>query len=450
MKSVYIKTLGCKVNTFDSHALANQFRASGFVLLDESAGADVTVINTCSVTSKADQEARYLMRRAKRDNPDTVVVVTGCYAQTDSAKIQSLDSVDLVVPNESKERLVELIDEHFAGTSPVFENKMPIGVKSVHENRQSHFKSSLTLFSAAKSNQTRAFVKIQDGCNGFCSYCLIPYARGASRSVAPETVIEEIRQLELAGTREIVLTGIHIGDYGRDLDQFVDQEDPFVDFLGTLVDMTSKVRFRISSLEPSEVSRTMLELMSTAPGRFCDHFHLPLQSGSDRILKLMRRTYSRQEYADAVKMIREFYPNCMIGADVIPGFPGETEQDHADTMELCAELDINYLHVFPYSRRPNTAADRMPGHLNGDLIKDRAAALRQWSAAAKQSYYRRHIGQKVQVLWENDLDDLGRRLGKTSNYLELAATSSAETLAGNLSLVQVLGFAGERLVGRPE
>jgi threonylcarbamoyladenosine tRNA methylthiotransferase MtaB len=389
------------------------------------------------------------MRRAKRDNPDTVVVVTGCYAQTDSAKVQSIDSVDLIVPNESKERLVELIGDHFSGKDGVFDNKLPVGVKAVQENRQTHFKSSLTLFSAAKSNQTRAFVKIQDGCNGFCSYCLIPYARGASRSVAPAQVVEEIRQLEAAGTREIVLTGIHIGDYGRDLPEFAEIEDPFVEFLGTLVEMTSHVRFRISSLEPSEVSRAMLELMAAAPGRFCDHFHLPLQSGSARILKLMRRTYSREEYAAAVRMIREFFPNCMIGADVIPGFPNETEQDHADTVDLCEELDINYLHVFPYSRRPNTAADRMPGHLAPDVIKDRAADLRQWSASARQNYYRRHIGKQVQVLWENDVDDMGRRLGKTTNYLELAAISSADTLAGNQSFVEVLGFAGDRLVGRP-
>lgn len=441
MPRVYVKTLGCKVNAFDGHVLENQFRAEGYELVETPDGADVTVVNTCSVTANADREARYLARRFRRENPETVLVFTGCYAQTDSAKLVAMDEVDFVVPNEAKERLVDVVQGGIAlrkagGTA----TKLPDGVKQVAGNRQSHFKSSLTLFDRSDSAQTRAFVKIQDGCNGFCAYCLIPYARGASRSVPADQVLAEVKRLLALGTKEIVVTGIHIGDYGRDLPSNEGRAHPIVDLLEKVLAEPGLARLRISSLEPAELSPELTALLAAHKGVVCDHMHLPLQSGSDPILKKMRRTYDTRGYADAVARFRAHFPDASIGADVIPGFPGETDEDFAATVRFLTEQRLSYLHVFPYSQRPNTAAARMPGHLPGPVIKERAAELRKLSETLAAEYARKFIGRTLPVLWENDVDAHGRRVGHTPNYLSVAAAGGEQPVPGTLGRVAVKGF----------
>ena len=441
MPSVYVKTLGCKVNTFDSHVLENQFRTQGYELVATPEAADVTVVNTCSVTANADREARYLARRFRRESPKTVLVFTGCYAQTDSAALAAMDEVDFVVPNEAKERLVSIVADgirkRHAGDDVA---KLPDGVAAVTNNRQSHFKSSVTLFDRADSEMTRAFVKVQDGCNGFCTYCLIPYARGASRSVPADQVVGEIRRLTEEGCPEIVLTGIHIGDYGRDLPAYAGSADPVVDLVARILDLPRLTRLRISSLEPRELTRPLVDVLARHRERVCDHMHLPLQSGSDRILKLMRRSYDRARYSDSVALFREAFPEGSIGADVIPGFPGETEEDFAATVELARHLELSYLHVFPYSKRPNTAAGRMPGHVAGDIVKGRATQLRQLSSTLAEAYARRFLGQTLPVLWEKDTDDKGRRLGHTPNYLTVVAAGETSPAPGQVTRVLLKGF----------
>lgn len=445
MPSVYVKTLGCKVNAFDGHVLENQFRTVGYDLVDGSSMADVTVVNTCSVTANADKEARYLARRIRRDRPDAVIVFTGCYAQTDSARLAAMDEIDFVVPNEVKERLVEIVESGLAlkrdhGITPA---KLPDGVKAVKDNRQSHFKSSVTIFDRADSVMTRAYVKVQDGCNGFCTYCLIPYARGASRSVPADKVLTEIRRLVEGGALEIVLTGIHIGDYGRDFDDAASMSpatDPIVPLVREILAIPGLARLRISSLEPAELTADLADLLGAHPEIVCDHLHLPLQSGSDRILKLMRRTYNTQEYAEGVARIRAYYPHASIGADVIPGFPGETDEDFAATLALIEKLELSYLHVFPYSRRPNTAADRMPNHLHEAVIKERAATLRRLSDELATRYARRFIGKTTPVLWEKDLDTQGRRVGHTRNYLTVAAGGPNQPAPGTIGMAVLKGF----------
>jgi threonylcarbamoyladenosine tRNA methylthiotransferase MtaB len=458
LPSVYVKTLGCKVNTYDSHALENQFRAQGYDLVDGALGADVTVVNTCSVTANAEREARYLARRIRRENPGAMVVFTGCYAQTDSAALAAMDEIDVVVPNEAKERLVGIVHDglgrrtrgELAPAAAAAATKLPDGVKAVAGNKQGHFKSSATLFDKADSNQTRAFLKIQDGCDGFCSYCLIPYARGASRSVAPELVLAEVRRLVDAGSREIVLTGIHIGDYGRDLAGYAGDDNPIVTVLRQILAVPGLGRVRISSLEPAELSEPLCALMAEHRELVCDHLHLPLQSGSDRILKLMRRAYDAAGYAAAVERFRARFPEASIGADVIPGFPGETDADFADTKALIERLELSYLHVFPYSKRPNTAAARMPGHLDGDVVRARAAELRALSEGLASAYARRFIGRRLDVLWERDVDAQGRRLGYTANYLAVAAAGLPTPPAGALGPAEVKGFVDRgRLLARP-
>jgi len=448
MPTVYVKTLGCKVNSYDSHALENQFKALGYELVDDPAAATVSVLNTCSVTENADKEARYLLRKFRRDNPETIVVATGCYAQTDSQRLIEMDEVDLVFPNQSKDLVVEathaFADRKAQGEVTVSSTKLPAQVKAVSGNRQGHFKSALTMLEA-DSTQTRAFLKIQDGCNGFCTYCLIPYARGASRSVAPAEVSSEVRRLIDLGVKEIVFTGIHIGDYGVD----IGQDDGFVALIRELLTWPDMVRIRISSLEPRELTEDLLKVLSQRPDIFCDHFHLPLQSGHDRILKMMRRTYDSRQYAENVAMARSYFPKANFGADVIPGFPGESDEEFAETLHFIENIGLNYLHVFPYSKRPNTAAEKMPGHLAADVVKERARILRELSDRLKHEYTRRFIGQDMDVLWENDVDSQGRRVGKSTNYLEVCAPSSAEAQAGVVQRVRLKGFVeNQRLLGK--
>jgi threonylcarbamoyladenosine tRNA methylthiotransferase MtaB len=448
MPSVYVKTLGCKVNTYDTHAIETQFKALGYELVDSPDAAQISVLNTCSVTENADKEARYLLRKFRRENPDAVVVATGCYAQTDSQKLVEMDEVDLVFPNQSKDLMVQsahtFLQNRSLGLGSEPGSKLPQDVQAVSENRQGHFKSSLTLFEADPS-QTRAFLKIQDGCNGFCSYCLIPYARGASRSVASQDVKREVRRLIDKGIQEIVFAGIHIGDYGVDHGD----EEGFVNLFRELMSWPDMVRVRISSLEPRECTESLLKVLRERPELFCDHFHLPLQSGHDRILKLMRRTYDTQKYAENVAMARSYFPDANFGADVIPGFPSETDEEFEATLRFIESCGINYLHVFPYSKRPNTAAAKMPGHLPADIVKERAKRLRELSEQLKAAYSRRYIGTDTRVLWENEKDGSGRQVGHSPHYLQVCAPKDAKIQPGTVSLVRLKGFVEDgRLLGK--
>ncbi len=448
MPSLYIKTLGCKVNTYDTHALENQFKALGYTIVESPDLATVSVLNTCSVTENADREARYLLRRFRRENPETIVVATGCYAQTDSQRLVDMDEVDLVFPNQTKDIVAEathdFVKRQSSGLPETRASKLPEHVKAVSGNRQGHFKSALTMLEA-DSTQTRAFLKIQDGCNGFCSYCLIPYARGASRSVAPEEVTREVRRLIELGIKEIVFTGIHIGDYGDDLGQ----EKGFVQLLETILSWPDMIRIRISSLEPRELTEDLLKVLSSRPELFCDHFHLPLQAGSDRILKLMRRSYDSSQYAANVALARSYFPKANFGADIIPGFPSETNEDFEETIAFIKSCDLNYLHVFPYSQRPNTAAAKMAGHLPGDVVKQRSAKLRQLSIELKENYLRKFIGTETRVLWEKDTDAQGRVKGHSTNYLEVCAPQHSTVLPGTINRVLIKGFVEDlRLLGK--
>lgn len=449
MRRVYVKTLGCKVNNYDSDSLETQFKGQGYQVVHDPKDADISILNTCSVTENADKEARYLLRRFKRENPEALIVATGCYAQTDSQKLLDMTDVDLIFPNEVKEKLVSLSHQELvnreAGKSATTA-RIPEGVKPVRANRQGHFKTSLNM-TATDTSKTRAFLKIQDGCNGFCSYCLIPFARGASRSVRPEEVKTEVRRLIDSGVKELVFTGIHIGDYGADLEGSL----TFTQLIAEMMDWDDMIRLRISSLEPAELPEDLLKVLSQRPQLFCDHFHLPLQAGHDRILKAMRRSYTSQQYADTVAMARSYFPKANFGADIIPGFPSESEEEFAHTLEFVESVGLNYLHVFPYSKRPNTTAARMPGHLDQGLVKDRAKQLRQLSDQLKETYNRRFFNETVSVLWEKDVDQQGRRIGHSLNYLDVVAPSSSSVEAGDITLVKIKGFVEQgRVLGLPQ
>lgn len=442
MKSVYVKTLGCKVNTFDSHALENQFKQSGYRLVNQAEQADITVINTCSVTSTAEKEARYLLRRYKRENPDSFRVVTGCYAQIDSATIAELGEVDFIVPNEAKEKLVPLLEARLEDQEQQ-SSKFPQGLKQVKNNKQSHFKSSLTLFDSPKTERTRAFLKIQDGCNGFCSYCQIPYARGASRSVPAKDVLFEAKNLLAAGVGELVLTGIHIGDYGEDVGPEGAGQALFLELLEELFALDGLQRLRISSLEPAELTQGLIEILAKYGDKFCDHFHLPLQSGDDRILKLMNRKYDQKRYLESVTMIREYFPEAQVSADIIPGFPGEDEQAFSITKSFIETCGLASLHVFPYSKRPNTAAIRMPNHVDAELIKSRAKELRALSKKLFREFAGAFVGKQGRVLWESFDQKTSRWQGKTKNYLPVMSEVGFSGAVGQVDEVLLRGFVSE-------
>jgi threonylcarbamoyladenosine tRNA methylthiotransferase MtaB len=458
--NVFIKTMGCKVNHFDSSVLMSQFEDVGMKIVEKDDLADITVVNSCSVTAKADKEALYLARRLKAKNPQSLLVFTGCFAQTDSAALLDLNSIDLVIPNELKHETasrVHALSLLTADERAKFE-RFPSTAKSVEKNRQSHFKTSHVLFGRSQDkSRTRVFLKVQDGCNGFCTYCLIPYARGASRSVSELEIVEEVQRLESEGVREVVLTGIHVGDYGRDLDLGTKDlsesgypierqafEHPFAGLMSLLFRSTAKMRFRISSLEPSELSQELIEVLYQNRTRFCDHLHLPLQSGNDRILRAMSRTYSKKQYEDSVGLVRKYFPKANIGADVIPGFPGETIEEHAETVEFIKSLQLAYLHVFPYSKRPNTAAGKMPDHVPLDVVAKRAKDLRNLSSQLKLSYSKSQVNREVEVLWQNETYHDGRLIGLSSNYLRVLPRAGKEILKiGDLQSLVLQGVVGE-------
>lgn len=416
---VFIKTLGCKVNAFDAQVLHKQFADQGFEVLDAHTHADVTVINTCSVTQQAEKEALYLLRRYQRENPAALRVVTGCYAQIASDALSQRDEIDCVIPNEQKALVVSTVMERLAArSSGEAPPALPVAKNLATTPTHQQFKSSLVFFDRPQASQTRAFVKIQDGCNGFCTYCQIPYARGASRSVPLDQAVQQIVDLADSGVPEIVLTGIHIGDYGQDL---TDAPTTLAALIEHVFQRTALPRLRISSLEPSEVSEALLDVLDRYRDRVCDHFHLPLQSGDDAVLKRMRRTYTTAEYRATVQRLRALFPQAQISADIIPGFPGETEDQFAATAAFIESCGIHNLHVFPYSSRPNTFAARMPDHLPQGVVNARAKVLRELATRLYEDFCRTQYEKPHQVLWESTVDEGGYRQGKTRNYLSVAA-----------------------------
>ncbi len=420
MASVFIKTLGCKVNAFDSHALNFQLRRGGFELSEDVAQAEVTIINSCSVTARAEREALYYARRVRRLNPQSFLVITGCYAQTNSGPLSEHPDIDFVIPNSHKPELVALLNARLQSG----QGKLPADAKPVTANKQAHFKLAQTLSDHVNSNTTRKYVKVQDGCNGFCTYCIIPYARGASVSVPPTKVIAQVKTLIEQGSGEIVLTGVHLGDYGADL--AADKKSYFVDLLQQLFALPRLQRLRISSLEPSELSDELLAVLAAHRDIFCPHFHLPLQSGSNKILRKMRRKYCVEHYCSRLDAARQLFPQAMFGSDVICGFPCEDEQDHLATRDCAERIGLHYLHVFPYSPRPNTLAARLHGHLPPATIKARGKELGLLSQQLKQAYYQSFIGQKTRVLWEQP--DQHEMLGYSRNYLRVRAPLQRELL----------------------
>jgi threonylcarbamoyladenosine tRNA methylthiotransferase MtaB len=425
---IAITTLGCKINQYDSAVIQSRLEDKHtFVAFEEK--ADCYVINTCTVTDRADWEARQLVRRAKRLNPGARVLVTGCYAQVNPEEVARVDGVDYVVGLNRLDDLLSCVEAPEGGVTQ-------IAVSDVKRER-----GVPVLGTRALPGHTRAFLKIQEGCNYTCTYCIIPTARGLSRSVTPREVLEQVRQLAEAGYKEIVLTGIHLGGYGQDLLPKLD----LTALLELIADSRLIPRLRLSSLDPREVPDRLLELIAGSE-IICPHLHICAQAGDDEILKQMRRNYDTAYYRDLLRRVRERLPAAALGSDIIIGFPGETDAQFEVTMEFFASLPLTYFHVFPYSSRRGTVAASLSDMVPGAVKKARARRLRELGARKKTDFYSRFVGRSVDVLVEAKIDKAtGLHRGFTRNYLPVAVAGAP---SNQEATVRLEGLRNGWLIGR--
>ncbi len=404
LQKIAFHTLGCKLNFAETSAISKSVEAAGFTRVDMDEEPDVVVLNTCSVTDNADKECRYLIRRSKKQNPNARIVIIGCYAQLKPNEIAALDDVDLVLGATEKFNLSRHLRQlQFAGQKGT--------VYGCDINEVEQFVSSYSL-----NDRTRSFVKVQDGCDYTCSYCTIPLARGKSRSDTIVHTVEEVYQLAEKGIKEVVLTGVNLGDFGKSLTQQDTHVETFYDLLIAL-EQTPVERFRISSVEPNLLTDEIIQLVSRSK-KIMPHLHIPLQSGSDKILKLMRRRYLRNVYVEQIEKIKRLMPHCCIGADVIVGFPGETDEDFLDTYNFINGLDVSYLHVFTYSERGNTLAASLPAVVSMQKRNERNKMLRILSEKKHHTFYEQHINEVRPVLFEIQ-NEGGFMYGFTDNYIKV-------------------------------
>jgi len=398
-----ITTLGCKVNQYESDAIAQRLKNLGCIPAGAEDPADLCIINTCTVTQKASMQSRQTVRQAIRFNPEARIIVTGCYAQTEPDAIKKIDGVHHIIGHGDKHNIPDIVlSQEKSLPSPSL-----IRRNILHEL---HFKQiPVTVF----GNRTRPFLKIQDGCDTFCTYCIVPYARGRSRSMPLEGVLKNIHCLKQAGFHEVVLTGVHLGAYGLDLSP----QTSLTALLDHIRESNAMDRVRLSSIEPHELTQDIIKLVAETE-IFCDHFHIPLQSGDDRILEKMHRPYTSSFFIDLIVKIKDQVPDAAIGVDILIGFPGETEKAFENTYSLIKKLPITYLHVFPFSPRPGTPAGKYPQKVPQKTIKARCEKMRRLGNEKKRIFYETFMGKTVEVLIEGKRDKAtGLLKGITSNYI---------------------------------
>ena len=408
-QSVAFHTLGCKLNFSETSSIRRQFEDHGYSTVNFDEGADVYIINTCSVTDFADKKCRYEVRRALKYSPDAKIVVVGCYAQLKPHEIANIEGVDLVLGAAEKFNILSYVNEISKATGKGM-------VKAGDVRSANSFHESFSF-----GDRTRSFLKVQDGCNYKCSFCTIPQARGASRSDTIENAVKNAKEIANLGTKEIVLTGVNLGDFGNGT-EVIEGKKPkkealFIDLIKALDKVDGIERFRISSIEPNLCTDEVIEFVANSK-KFVPHFHIPLQSGSDKILKLMRRRYKRDLYTSRISKIKSILPDCCIGVDVIVGFPGETEDDFMETYEYLSNLDVSYFHVFTYSERANTDAALMPDPVPMHIRKARNEKLRSLSTLKKSQFYAKYEGKTGNVLFEGSKVPMAMN-GFTDNYIKV-------------------------------
>ncbi len=402
-KKVAFYTLGCKLNFSETSTISRLFEDAGFAKVGFEEHPDVYVINTCSVTENADKKCKQLVKRAKKINPDSFVVIVGCYAQLKPTEIAQINGVNMVLGANEKFNILEHLDKIDQNS-----NETVVSFDNIKETKE--FVPSYSF-----GDRTRSFLKVQDGCDYFCSFCTIPLARGKSRNATIEETVLEAKKIAETKIREVVLTGVNIGDFGQGGDE------DFYQLIQALDQVDGIDRYRISSIEPNLLSNEIIDFCLSKSQRFVPHFHIPLQSGSDRILKLMRRKYERSLYAERVQQIKCLRSDACIGVDVIVGFPGETDEDFMETIDFLKELDVSYLHVFTYSERANTGAPKLGEAVPMDVRRERSKQLHLLSDRKKRQFYQENIGSVRTVLFEQEEDE-GIMYGFTENYVKVKYT----------------------------
>ncbi|OCL25222.1 tRNA (N(6)-L-threonylcarbamoyladenosine(37)-C(2))-methylthiotransferase MtaB [Orenia metallireducens] len=429
MKRVAFYTLGCKVNQYDTEAMMKQLEEAGYEIVDFESEADIYVINTCTVTQQGASKSRKITRRAKRRNPQALVAMVGCYPQVDADKVMEMAEVDLVVGTKGRSKIVEFVKQAMRAKGPV---------NFVQEMEEDDSFEEIAI--EESKERTRASIKIQEGCDQFCSYCIIPYARGSLRSRSLEDVKAEVMRLAEGGFEEIVLTGIHLGQYGKDKEDL-----DLVKLIKRILTVEGIKRIRLSSIEGTEVSDELIDLIAESD-KLCRHLHLPLQSGSDKILEAMNRPYNVQEFRDMVNKIKAKVPEIAITSDVIVGFPGESDEDFDDTYQVVKELEFSDLHIFKYSKRQGTPAADFENQVHSIIKKKRSEKLRELSEKLSSAYQQRFIGERIDVLLEEVRDSqTGMLTGLTDNYLRVLVDGS-DDLLGKLVEVKLMEKEGE-LIG---
>lgn len=423
MPTVAFHTLGCKVNHYETEGIWNMFKEQGYERVDFDRNSDVYVINTCTVTNTGDKKSRQIIRRAIRKNPDAVVCVTGCYAQTSPGEIMEIPGVDVVVGTQDRKHMIHYIEQHKKSKEPVN------GVSNIMKNRVFE-EMDVPDF----SDRTRASLKIQEGCNNFCTFCIIPWSRGLLRSRDPQNVLEQAQKLVNAGYKEIVLTGIHTAGYGEDMKDY--------NFAMLLRDLETKVnglkRIRISSIEASQITDEVIEVLDKSE-KVVSHLHIPLQSGSDSVLERMRRKYSSSYYKEKVMNLKKALPGLAITSDVIVGFPGETNEEFQETYDFIKEIGFSELHVFPYSRRTGTPAARMENQVDDEVKNNRVHQLIELSEQLAKAYAENYENEVLEVIPEehsHDEEHPNQLIGYTDNYLKVAFSGTPDMI-GKLVRVKI-------------
>ena len=465
MKSVAFHNLGCKVNSYELDVMQQILHEKGYRIIPFDQIADIYIINTCTVTNIADRKSRQMLHRAKQRNPQAVVVAVGCYVQTDREGVEKDDAIDLAVGNNRKKDLAEILERFLAERETIIQGQdspMNGNIPQKQDNMVDKTLNDTTVININEpceyeemtlretAEHTRAYIKIQDGCNQFCSYCVIPYARGRVRSRREEDILAEIRGLADRGYKEIVLTGIHISSYGIDFDEEKQGQGSsgLIDLVEHIHNEVDKVeRIRLGSLEPRIITEETAARLAALP-KLCPHFHLSLQSGCDATLKRMNRHYTTVEYLRGVEHLRRFFEHPAITTDVIVGFPGETKEEFAETKAFLEQVQFYEMHIFKYSRRRGTNADRMPGQLTDRVKSARSDELFALETRQSRSFRAYYIGKTVEILWEDKREIQGEFywVGHTKDYVKVAVRAGEERLSNLVSTVLAEGFLTEEIL----
>ena len=420
MKNISFYTLGCKVNQYETNAMMQKFQEAGYQIVDINDNiSDICVINTCTVTNMSDRKSRHMLRKIKEKNHNAIIIATGCYAQVAKKQLEEMPEVDIVIGNDEKNDIVYFLEEYMKKQQKIVE------VQDISKQKEFIDMGQITY-----TEKTRAVIKVQDGCNQFCSYCLIPYARGRVRSRKPESILKEIKQIAKKGIQEVVITGIHIASYGREFDN----EYYLIDLLEEINKIDGIVRIRLGSLEPTIITEDFMKRLIKLD-KICHHFHLSLQSGCDETLKRMNRKYTTSQFKEIVSRLRKYYNDVILTTDIIVGFPGETEEEFKQTYQFLKEIKFYKMHVFPYSPREGTRAAKMENQVDNKLKEHRSKELIEMSNQNQKKYNEQYIGKKVEVLFEENED--GYYKGHTQNYI-LVKYKTNDNLENKLKYVKVL------------